>query len=378
MRKDIMRKKEFTILCSGFGLGLYIPGLLLGKGLNKYGLSSHVHVFESLILEDKKKSVLKSKQAYHKNFAVALMSTRIQMDMRQCMDIECVENLFRLWEEEDRQNFIVLSGHWLHVLDEYRAKIAPRQINVYILYVDGDLPPSWQSIKSMKPDYNNGIEEVWLYSYEDSSIKYQINITDKSPLAYIQRNERFLIHGGGWGMGTYQGKIPELEQAGIPLDIVAYDISEASGRENENRYFMVDPNWTAWTRNIYGQYEFPPLAEIKENEEPRYVSNNQYHQLFNVTREAMAIIGKPGAGTMMDSLGAATPLVMLEPFGDHERINTEIWEAAGFGIRYERWKESGFSTGILEKLHNNIIEKKNQIPDISLYFTQSLLESGGG
>ncbi len=365
-----MRKNEFTILCSGFGLGLYIPGLLLGKGLDKYGFSSQVYVFESLISEDKKKSVLKSKEAYHKNFAVALMSTRIQMDMRQCMDIESVENLLKVWEEEERQDFIVLSGHWLHVLEEYRAKIAPKKINVYILYVDVDLPPSWQSLKNMMPDFNKGIEEVWLYSYEDRSIKYQIAITDKSPVPYIQRDNRFLIHGGGWGMGTYQGKIPELEQAGIPLDIVAYDISEASGRKNGNRYFMIDPNWTAWTRNKDGQYEFPPLAEIKEDEMPRYISSNQYHQLFEVTREAKAIIGKPGAGTMMDSLGAATPLVMLEPFGDHERKNTEIWEAAGFGIRYERWKESGFSTEILETLHNNIIEKKKQIADISLYFTQ--------
>lgn len=365
-----MRNNEFTILCSGFGLGLYIPGLLLSKNLENCGFPAKVHVFESLISEDKKKSVLKSKQAYHKSFAVALMSTRIQMDMRQCMDTVSVENLLNLWEEEKRQDFIVLSGHWLHVLDEYRSKIAPKKINVCILYVDVDLPPSWQSLKSMKPDYNQGIEEVWLYSYENRNVTYQIPITDKPPIPYIQRNNRFLIHGGGWGMGTYQGKIPELEEAGVPLDIVAYDISETSRKINGNRYFMIDPNWTAWTRNKCGLYEFPPLSEIKDGEMPRYTSNSQYHRLFEVTREAKAIIGKPGAGTMMDSLGAATPLVMLEPFGDHERKNTEIWETAGFGISYDKWKESGYSTEILESLHNNIIEKKEQIADISLYFTQ--------
>jgi hypothetical protein len=292
-------------------------------------MPAKVHVFESLIAEDKKEKVLKSKKTYHKNFAVALMSTRISMDMSQSIDNYLVDELIKVWEKEQRRDFIVLSGHWLHVLDEYKAKTAFQEINIDILYVDCDLPPSWKSLKAMKPDYNHNLHEIWLYDHEKLNIQYQIPITDKPPVPYIQRNHRFLIHGGGWGMGTYQGKIPELEEVGIPLDIVAYDISETTVKRNENRYFMTDPSWTAWDKNKYGQYEFPPLSEIKDGEEPDFKSNQEYHYLFEITREAKAIIGKPGAGTMMDSLGAATPLIMLEPFGDNERKNAELWEAAG-------------------------------------------------
>jgi hypothetical protein len=367
-----MSKNEIAILCSGFGLGLYIPGLLLKNRLQQCGIPAEVYVFESLIGEDKKEKVLKSKKTYHKNFAVALMSTRISMDMTQSIDNNLVDQLINLWEEEERQDFIVLSGHWLHVLDKYKAKATARKINIDILYVDCDLPPSWQSLKTLKPDYNNNLQEVWLYDHKNQSIQYQISITDKPPVPYIQRKHRVLIHGGGWGMGTYQGKIPELEKAGIPLDIVAYDISETSVKRNGNRYFMIDPCWAAWNKNEYGQYEFPPLSEIKDGQEPIYISNEDYHYLFEITREAKAIIGKPGAGTLMDSLGAATPLIMLEPFGDHERKNAELWEAAGFGISYDKWKDSGYSTKILEMLHNNLIQKRKQIKDLSLYFVKKV------
>ena len=362
--------REITILCSGFGLGLYIPGLLLSKRLNECGIPTKVHVFEGLVAEDKKEKVLKSKKSYHKSFAVALMSTRIQIDMRQSIDIELVDQLITKWEEEDRRDFIVLSGHWLHVLDEYKDKIAPKKINAEILYVDCGLPPSWQSLKSMKPDYNKDLNEVWLFDYENLNIQYQIPVTDKLPIPYSNRENRFLIHGGGWGMGTYQGKIPELEQAGIPLDIVAYDISETAVKKNGNRNFMVDPAWSAWNRNKYGQYEFPPFSEIKDGETPEYRNNDEYHYLFDITRGAKAIIGKPGAGTLMDSLGAATPMIMLEPFGDHERKNAGLWETAGFGIGYDKWKESGYSTEILEVLHNNLAEKRRTIKNISLYFAE--------
>lgn len=362
--------KDITILCSGFGLGLYIPGLLLSKRLTECGISAEVQVFESLVAEDKKEKVLKSKKSYHKSFAVALMSTRIQLDMRQSIDMKLAEQLIKKWEEEDRREFIVLSGHWLHILEEYRDKIAPKKINAEILYVDCGLPPSWQSLKSMQPDYNKGFNEVWLFDYENMNIQYQIPVTDKPPIPYYDRENRFLIHGGGWGMGTYQGKIPELEEAGLPLDIVAYDIAETTGNKNGNRHFMIDPAWSAWNKNKSGQYEFPPFSEIKAGETPDYKNKEDYHYLFDVTRGAKAIIGKPGAGTLMDSLGAATPMIMLEPFGDHERKNAELWEKAGLGISYNKWKEGGYSTEILEILHSNLAEKRRTIANISLYFAE--------
>lgn len=43
-----------TILCSGFGLGFYVPGLLLERKLTALGLQAEIEVFESLMPERKR------------------------------------------------------------------------------------------------------------------------------------------------------------------------------------------------------------------------------------------------------------------------------------------------------------------------------------
>ncbi|HEX3028159.1 MAG TPA: UDP-glucuronosyltransferase, partial [Clostridia bacterium] len=88
-----MEKRTVTILCSGFGLGLYIPGLLAGRRLAEKKVSTDVHVFENLISKDKRDMILKSKKAYHDKFSLALMSARMPMDIRQSIDPSLVNEL---------------------------------------------------------------------------------------------------------------------------------------------------------------------------------------------------------------------------------------------------------------------------------------------
>ncbi|MFD1905311.1 hypothetical protein ACFTAO_32070 [Paenibacillus rhizoplanae] len=45
-----------TILCSGFGLGFYVPGLLLERKFTAMGLQAEVEVFEALMPDHKKRS----------------------------------------------------------------------------------------------------------------------------------------------------------------------------------------------------------------------------------------------------------------------------------------------------------------------------------
>ena len=44
---------KVTILCSGFGLGFYVPGLLINYDLKDKGIDSEVMVFENYIVKDK-------------------------------------------------------------------------------------------------------------------------------------------------------------------------------------------------------------------------------------------------------------------------------------------------------------------------------------
>ncbi len=350
-----MKNRTVTILCSGFGLGLYIPGLLTARRLEEKNVSTCVEVFENLISQDKRENILKSKRAYHGNFALAQMSARMPMDIRKSIDNELVDRLLEVWLKENRRDFIMLSGHWLYIMEEYRNRIAPDTLNAEIMYVDCDLPPSWKSLKQYVPDYNTHFRESWLYDFENMKLKYQIPVSEEEPLHYAQRTDRFIIHGGGWGMGTYRFKIPQLRSKGLSLDIVAYELQEASDSTPGDRYFMVDPNWSAWNKNKNGEYEFPPIGEICQSGLPSFSNKYKYHDLFDVTATARAIVGKPGAGTMMDSLASATPLIMLEPFGDHEKKNTSLWEKLGFGISYTNWEAMNFSMEILEQLHDNLL-----------------------
>ncbi len=358
-----MGKRTVTILCSGFGLGLYIPGVLASRRLEEKDISTEILVFENLISKEKRDTILKSRKACHDKFSVALMSARMPMDIRQSIDFDLVDELLASWAKDKKRDFIILSGHWIYVMEQYRAKTAPDTLNAEILYVDCDLPPSWKSLKQHMPDYNRYYNEIWLYNYENRKIQYQIPISRANPILYEQRPERFIIHGGGWGMGTYRSKIPNLQNKGLSLDIVAYELQEAANRREGDRCFMVDPSWYAWDGNKSGCYEFPPLGEIKVSEEPVFRNKKEYHDLFDLAREAKAIIGKPGAGTLMDSLSAATPIIMLEPFGDHEKMNASLWEQLGYGISYDKWENLNFSAEILCELHENLLKGRKSVPD---------------
>jgi UDP-N-acetylglucosamine:LPS N-acetylglucosamine transferase len=75
------------------------------------------------------------------------------------------------------------------------------------------------------------------------------------------------------------------------------------------------------------------------------------------------MVSKPGGGTMLDSIWSATPLVLLEPFGEHEARNAELWERLGFGISVDRWRDTGFAVEVLEEIHDNLLRAKPGIPD---------------
>lgn len=124
-RKDVrefMGKRKVTILCSGFGLGFYIPGLLAANGFKKRDIVTEVLVFESYLEQDKRDHIADSRKAYHNDFALANFSARMPMDIRGSIDYAQVELLLEAWKAEERYEFISLSGHWGYILDLYRRR----------------------------------------------------------------------------------------------------------------------------------------------------------------------------------------------------------------------------------------------------------------
>lgn len=349
---------KVAILCSGFGLGFYVPGMLINYGLKHREIDSEVLVFENYVIEDKRDKIALNKQNYHQNFSVALMAQRMPWDIRESIDNDLVEQLLETWKSENRCNFIVMSGHWIYILDEYKKRNNDIQINADILYIDSEPSPSWKALNKYNPEYSQNYTEKFLFDAKKKVITYYVPVSGQEVIPFDERQNRYMIHGGGWGMGTYQEKIPELEGIGAELDIIAYKIEEANEQKSGNRYFMMDPTWTAWANSEKNYCIFPPFAEIKIGETPKFESKEEYHSSFDIVRNVKAMISKPGGGTLIDSLSAATPIILLEPFGKHEKINADLWEDLGLGIRYETWKQSGFNVDIFETMHENLIKQR--------------------
>ncbi|WP_405115306.1 UDP-glucuronosyltransferase [Paenibacillus sp. FSL K6-1217] len=366
-----------TILCSGFGLGFYVPGLLIERKLAGLGIKAEIEVFETLMPEHKKEQTDNSRKAYQQSFAVALTSQKIPSDIRSSLDAGAVERLLQQWKQEERQRFIVLSGHWVHVIDRYR-EITGCPVDAELLYIDAELSPSWKNLRKLNPGYAQGYREVSMYDPLNREILCRIDAGPMEALPPSSRNGRLVIHGGGWGIGTFREKFDALESAGYELDIAAYSAQEIGESIHGRHYYMNDPQWRTWNRDSSGQYTFPPFAEVTGNVAGSFPPCQHYEKgMYGVIRQASAVISKPGGGALIDSLASGTPLVLLDPFGPHEKINSDLWVELGYGIRYGEWAESGFDREALNRLSRNLQSARDQYPDYAVSYAEQLSAAEG-
>lgn len=350
---------KITILCSGFGLGFYIPGIMLRNQLKNRKIDAEIDVFEHYMEVEKKEDISISKEAYHQNFARAIVASKIPLDIRKSIDYESVERLLDKWKKEKRDTFILLSGHWIYIIDMYR-KVFGNPLKVDLLYVDSSYAPSWKSFYKLNKDYHHLYNDVYLYDIDKNNIRCTIGVDGYKIKRFQLREKRVVVHGGGWGMGTYQEKIPELLTSGYQLDVIAYKEAELLCSQ-EVRYMMNDPSWCAWEKDQTGAYDFPPYIIKDRNGILKKETPKTNHWLLDVTNEAKAIVAKPGAGTLLDSFITETPLILLEPFGAHEKTNLQLWENLGFGIKYEKWVKNNYSEELLVRMHQNIASKRHEI-----------------
>jgi hypothetical protein len=357
-----------TILCSGVALGVYIPALLLDYQLQQHQLKTAVVILEHLYTLESQEKLKIHKQAYHQNFSMALMAHKMTRDIQVSLDNELVNNLLNIWETENRRDFIVWSGFWMPIIEKYRHRVAPNKVNVDLCRIDADISATFKTYT----DFKENDREIWLWNWEQKKLIYEIPVTKEQPIPYGARANRFVIHGGGWGIGTYNSKITELAARGISLDIVAYEIAESVRGNPNNRYFMVDPNWFPWLQSKNNRPEFPPFGEI--NNLPNFTNRAEYHELFDVIRQSKAIISKPGGGTLIDSLASATPIILLEPYGYAEQSNADIWEYLGYGISYDQWQKMNYDLDILERMHENILNRNQPATNYAQSYAENFLQ----
>ncbi len=341
-----------TILCAGPGLGFYVPGILMQRKLQEGGIPAVTEVFEGYLQTDRRNNVAKAKQSFHRNFSFALMGQNLAKDPSPFLDRKAVSELIDTWRQQRRRHFLVFSGFWIPVLERYRLVCQEEELRISLCHVDAANSTSW-SLFDTSASY---FQHHWFNDWENRAINFHINIDDAAVLPFSQRADRYIIHGGGWGMGTYRQKIAELNAAGLALDIIAYEKADLETVHTGNDYYILDPEWRTWDRNRDGTHSFPPLAAMERGKAESFQTGQAYPPIYDLVKRNKAIISKPGAGTLMDSLSSETPLVYLEPFGSYEAKNAALWQHSGLGLPYDEWKSNGFDPALLEPMAERLAE----------------------
>jgi hypothetical protein len=351
------------VLCAGPGLGFYVPGLVLSRRLNEEGAPSGVAVFESLFVKEKSDNIPLAREKFHKDFSFARMAQKLAKDPSPFIDQEKLHELFAGWEREGVKNLILLSGFWIPVVNQYVRLQADPDITVILCHLDSANSTSWDLFDGK----DDGYQHIWFCNWENGEVNYHLPISTAASIPFEDRDNRIVVHGGGWGLGTYNEKIGPLSTSDFDLDIIAYHYDDMHQLDKRHRYYLLDPEWNSWEKDMQGRHCFPPSRLIDGSGAP--IHGNSHH-LPELIRNSRAIVSKPGAGTLIDSLSSTTPLVYLEPFGDYERKNALLWDHYGLGIAYDEWEKTQFSVSVLQKINQNLIQMKNKTRSFTDYIIE--------
>ncbi|GGG02107.1 hypothetical protein [Paenibacillus aceti] len=352
-----MNSSSIILLASGNSLGAYIPAMHLHTYMQHRCVGTEVHVLENLYDEEIRRKIRLTKKAFHADFSVARMGHKLAKTVDTSLDEGAVQWLLESWKRDGATRFVVFTGFWLPILERYKS-IAGSTLDIQLIRLDAWDTPSFKVHKQLYPDYDN----FWFYEPSRLSPTSYIASDAVDPLPYGQRGGRILIHGGGWGIGTYARTISELRQLGFGLDVIVYDPAEVEEDDGVTRYFGTEASWDPWSRDAQGRHTFPPMLRyIREGGVLREFRLDDYSVYTELLRNCAAIISKPGGATLNDSLSYGVPFIMLEPFGDHELHNSTYWQSCGFGIGFAEWKAGGFSKLHLEEIYRRLLEQRSII-----------------
>jgi hypothetical protein len=346
-----------TVLTSAVGLGSYVAALLHHALLRNAGYQVDVEVIEGWFTDQHIGRHLMHQKAFHRDFRLALAGRRMAGSVEGRLDDERINRLLTTWRRDGRVRFLVWSGYWLPVLERYTAAVPDMRIELDFCRIDAVESDSFRVHHEPAGVVRR---ELWLWNWQRRALGGRLPVGAGAPLPFAERARRLVAHGGGWGLGTYAEVLTELSLAGYALDVLGPGSPDWDGRGPLDRRYVSDPGWHPWVRNAAGELTFPPLGEVRPNGEVRYRSQLGFPAAHVNVREAMAVVSKPGGGTLLDSLAAATPIVLLPPWGQPEAKNGALWEELGFGIGFERWRETGFDHSVLEDLHHRLLETREQ------------------
>ncbi|MFD2876800.1 hypothetical protein ACFTAO_13765 [Paenibacillus rhizoplanae] len=81
-------------------------------------------------------------------------------DITPNLDPQLVTRLLGKWAEENRRVFMVFSGFWMPVLEEY-AKSYRKDVHVELIHMDAVISPSWKLYSNNIRNDLFTVNDVW-------------------------------------------------------------------------------------------------------------------------------------------------------------------------------------------------------------------------
>jgi hypothetical protein len=327
-------------LTSGVALGTHIPGLLLDRALSARGLPSRVYVLEKYFPDEVRQRIQIAKRRYSRDYRLAKAAHALATDHAELIAPETLTALFDEWDAAEVGSFTVFSGFWTEIVSAYVERRP--DVLVDVCHVDAVASPSHRHAAEL-----TGSTHTWLLDARTNTLNETIPVTKAGALLPWQsRSISFLAHGGGWGMGTHTAAATRLVEKGESVSLILPE--PWSDPPAGLSAYHQDPSWEPGPGTA-----FPRLVAGAGTAAPAFDSREHWADTFELTRRSRAVVSKPGAGTLIDSLNAATPVLFTEALGGWELANEGVWCALGFGMRLSEWWDKR-DPALLEAMHERL------------------------
>jgi len=345
------------VLSSGLGLGHYLPALAIRDELCLMGIDAGVDVYEEHLGPARRSRIDVTKRAYRRDDRLARVGERLSGSLAPELDEESLAAVAAWWETQRAERFIVLSGYWWQAVESYWSKLWPRRCAIHWCHIDAAESPSWKTV----PGKNHG-QHVWPASAARGEVTSWIRMSQRAVKPVTERPRRFLVHGGGWGLGAYREAAADLLSSGNEVDVIVSEASDAGTSAGGARFFHDDPDWRPWSRGANGQFGFPPVSQVGPGIVPHYARMSECSGVFELISECWAVISKPGGATLWDAMTSCIAFIFLPAHGPHEARNADLWCALGWGLRYDEWRKNGFPLEPLAEIHRKLLAAVERLP----------------
>jgi hypothetical protein len=347
-------------LTSGVALGTHIPGLLLDRALSARGLPSRVYVLEKYFPDEVRQRIQIAKGRYSRDYRLAKAAHALATDHAELIAPETLTALFDDWDAAQVGSITVFSGFWTEIVAAYVDRRP--DVLVDVCHVDAVPSPSHRHAAEL-----TGSTHTWLLDARTNTLNETIPVTRAGArLPWESRSISFLAHGGGWGMGTHTAAAARLVDEGESVSLILPE--PWSDPPAGLSAYHQDPSWepslgTAFPRLIAGTGTVAPSFDSREH----------WADTFELTRRSRAVVSKPGAGTLIDSLNAATPVLFTDALGGWELANERVWCALGFGMRLSEWLDKR-DPALLKAMH----ERLHAARDAAASYPDRIVDRGFG